>query len=210
MRDRHLFLFGGTPPFNKNLGKRFANLSLNEKGKVGIIFIEREGWREYMPKYTSVLEENGLKNFEYIPLSPSSTIGELETSTGIIICGGETELYRNLIVDTVVGKKIKEMYEKGIPVAGFSAGALITPEHCVIPPIDNSQNRTLFLKGLGLIHDCVVSVHYSTWNEEENLKRAIEVEKVSTGYGIDDNSGLYFHNEIFTEAEGNYFIFKRT
>lgn len=146
----------------------------------------------------------------YIPLSSTvdpSIIKELCTCTGIIICGGETELYREYIVETFLGKEIKKMYEQGIPVAGFSAGALISPAHCVIPPVDNSENKHLFLNGLGLIDDCVISVHYSKWNEEENLKTALSRLKVRTGYGIDDDAGLYFENELLKETQGAFYIF---
>ena len=44
----------------KILGREFANLSLNDSGKVAILFIEKDGWEEYMQKYKSVLEGNGL------------------------------------------------------------------------------------------------------------------------------------------------------
>jgi cyanophycinase len=164
LKNKHLFLFGGSPPFGNNLGKRFADFSVNDKGKVGILFIERDGWKEYMKKYTCVLEANGLMDFVYLPLSsnPSnSTIEELRSCTGLIICGGETELYQCFVVNTPIGKHIKEMYVQGVPVAGFSAGALISPTICVIPPIDNSKNKHLFLEGLGLLKDCVISVHFS-------------------------------------------------
>lgn len=210
MNTRHLFLFGGSPPFGKDLGSKFANLSLNDKGKVAILFIERAGWREYMPKYTSVLEGDGLSNFMYLPLSPhpADSLKELSSCTGIIIGGGETELYRNYIVETALGHQIKRMYEEGIPVAGFSAGALISPEHCVISPIDNSHNKHLFLKGLGLIKDCIIRVHYSKWNEEKNLQAALTRLPVNIGYGIDDEAGLYFENESLAETEGKFYTFK--
>lgn len=205
MKDTHLFLFGGSPPFGEELGKRFADLALNEKGKIAILFIERDGWEEYMPKYTRVLEKYGVKDFCYFPLShnPSmSSLEELKSSTGIIICGGDTVHYHSYIVDTEIGKYIKEKYTKGIPVAGFSAGALISPQHCVIPPIDNVEKKHLFLKGLGLIKDCVISVHYSKWNEEENLKKALAVTKAIVGYGIDDGVGMYMKNGKLCEIEG--------
>lgn len=161
-----------------------------------------------MPKYTSVIEENGIDEFVYLPLSPNPEVKTLEvltSCTGIIIGGGETELYRNYIVDTRIGKLIKELYQQGIPVAGFSAGALISPENCVIPPIDNSQNKHLFLKGLGLIKDCVISVHYTKWEEEENLKTALIKLNATIGYGIDDEAALYFVNESVFETEGGKF-----
>ena len=210
LKDRHLFLFGGSPPFGKILGREFANLSLNDNGKVAILFIEKDGWEEYMRKYKSVLEENGLVQFTYLPLSskPSkSTIEELISCTGIIICGGETELYHNYIVATLMAKHIREMYEQGVPVSGFSAGALICPKNCVIPPIDNTENMHLFLNGLGLIKNCCISVHFTKWDEEENLKTALARTQLSIGYGIDDEAGIYFKNETLSLTEGKIINF---
>jgi cyanophycinase len=99
MKFRHLFLFGGGPPFTHELGRKFANLASKEKNKVAILLIEREGWHKYMPKYKSVLEQHGLTNFLYLPLSqtPSKALLEqLASCSGIIIGGGETvsKLYR--------------------------------------------------------------------------------------------------------------------
>ncbi|WP_307786981.1 Type 1 glutamine amidotransferase-like domain-containing protein [Pseudogracilibacillus auburnensis] len=129
-------------------------------------------------------------------------IEQITSSTGIIICGGETEKYQEYIVETEIGQSIQKMYLSGIPVAGFSAGALISPAHCVIPPIDNSRQLHLYLKGLSLIKDCVISVHYSTWDEKENLKAAIKKTNVTTGYGLDDQTGVYFINENLSKTEG--------
>ncbi|WP_249872865.1 Type 1 glutamine amidotransferase-like domain-containing protein [Oceanobacillus saliphilus] len=203
MNSRHLFLFGGSPPFSKKLGKKFADIAIRGEGKVAILFLERDGWEKYMPKYTSVLKDNGIDEFVYLPLSPKpnyNTLKVLTSCTGIIIGGGETELYRSYIVDTRIGELIKELYQQGVPVAGFSAGALIIPANCVIPPIDNSQNKHLFLKGLGLIKDCVISVHYTKWEEEENLKAALIKLNATIGYGIDDEAALYFVNESVLET----------
>lgn len=205
MKNRHLFLFGGSPPFTNKLGKQFSEIALKFTGKVVILFLEREGWEKYMPKYTSVLENNGIDEFGYLPLrsKPNGRILEILASCkGIVICGGETELYRNYIVDTLIGKRIKDLYHQGVPIAGFSAGALISPSYCVIPPIDNLQNKQLFLEGLGLIKDCIISVHYTKWNEEENLKAALKKTNVPIGYGIDDEAAVYFKNESVKKIEG--------
>ncbi|TWT14563.1 Type 1 glutamine amidotransferase-like domain-containing protein [Planomicrobium sp. CPCC 101079] len=205
MGKRHLFLQGGSPPFEAQLAEQFSRLSLKEKGKVAILLVEREGWEKYLPQYTDILRENGVADFFCLLLksqTSSKDIEELRFCTGIIIGGGDTERYREYIVDTAIGPLIKERYEQGIPVAGFSAGALISPEVCVIPPIDNAKNEHLFLEGLGLLRDRVVSVHYTFWEEEDNLKKAIAKTGASGGYGIDDETGLYFENEQLASIEG--------
>ncbi|MFD1848463.1 Type 1 glutamine amidotransferase-like domain-containing protein [Oceanobacillus bengalensis] len=205
MTGKHLFLFGGSPPFTEKLGRKFSKLTRKQKGKVAILFLEREGWLAYMPKYTKELEKHGLKDFIYVALTPNPSkdmLEQLSTCTGIIIGGGDTERYRDFIVNTIVGARIQEMYEQGVPVAGFSAGALISPVHCVIPPVDNTRGEHLFLHGLGLVLDCVISVHFSKWGEEENLRKAVLKTNVSIGYGIDDDAGVYFENGKLTETEG--------
>ncbi|SDJ16308.1 cyanophycinase [Salimicrobium halophilum] len=201
--NRHIFLFGGSPPFSDYFAEKFAEVT--RKGKVAILFLERDGWEDYMSKYASVLEDNGINEFVYLPLGSEpegETLYVLSSCTGIIIGGGKTELYRRYIVDTEIGERIKRLYHQGVPVAGFSAGALIIPENCVIPPIDNSQNKHLFLQGLGLIEDCVVSVHYTEWKEEENLKAALRKLNLAIGYGIDDEAALHFVNEVVSETDG--------
>lgn len=128
MSTRHLFLFGGSPPFNKILEKKFAQLSLNDYGKIAILFIKRPGWEKYMKKYTEVLEANGVNQFNYIPLNANPTHAEvqnLKSCTGMIICGGETELYQRYLVGTIFGEEIILIYLRGVPLAGFSAGALV-------------------------------------------------------------------------------------
>lgn len=141
----------------------------------------------------------------YLALTPQpsrTAIEQLLGCHGIVICGGDTERYRSHIVDSVLGSVIQDMYGKGVPVAGFSAGALISPADCVIPAIDNASNTNLFLQGLGLLRDAVVSVHYTQWSEEENLKAAVLRTGVSIGYGLDDGTGVYFMNEELVQTEG--------
>ncbi|SHG65402.1 Type 1 glutamine amidotransferase-like domain-containing protein [Ornithinibacillus halophilus] len=199
---KHLFLYGGSPPFTNRLGETYANL-VKRKGKVSILFIERPGWEQYMEKYTSVLKLNGIDQFSYMPINTNNTsVEEISESAGIIICGGNTVEYHKYIVGTEIGNGIQQLYNKGIPVAGFSAGALISPTKCVISPIDNSENEQLFYNGLGLVNGCVICVHFSKWKEKNNLKIAVEKTGVSTGYGIDDSVGIYFKNEVLADVEG--------
>ncbi|MEH7385269.1 Type 1 glutamine amidotransferase-like domain-containing protein [Bacillus sp. JJ1521] len=205
MSETHLFLFGGGPPFNSTLGERFADLAGNQATRIAILFLERPGWQDYMPSYTKVLEDNGVHDFYYFALSDNPNqqqLDQLEKCTGIIIGGGVTELYRDYIVDTPVGDIIRKRYNESVPVAGFSAGTLVSCEHCVISPEDTMQQEQLYLKGLGLIKNCVISAHFSEWDEEDNLLKAVSKLNVP-GYGIDENSGIYFKNGQLVGHEGS-------
>lgn len=203
--DKHLFLFGGGPPFSSNMAKTFVKEVSRENMPVSILFIERDGWEQYIPKYTQELEKLGINKFNYLPL-PSmpvkKVIEHIKNSSGIIIGGGDTNAYADYIVETAISTAIKERYESGIPVAGFSAGALITPKHCIISFRDNEQSEFQQRNGLGLVSDIVIAVHFTEWNEEAHLKKAVNLFPEYINYGIDEETGMYFLNEDLKDIEG--------
>ena len=202
----HLFLFGGSPPFTLKMAKQFVKLTSKVNSPVSILVVERDGWEKYMPKYIKVLEELGLNKFTYLPL-PSTPIEQvirsIKNSSGIIIGGGNTNLYADYIVETDISKSIIESYKSGIPVAGFSAGALISPERCLISPKDNITCEFQQRKGLGLISNTVIAVHFSQWNDKEHLRNAVSMFKNHFNFGIDEGTGIYFLNGCVEATEGN-------
>ncbi|WP_312094302.1 Type 1 glutamine amidotransferase-like domain-containing protein [Niallia sp.] len=203
--DRHLFLFGGGPPFTSTMAREFSQLATVRKGKVSLLILDRTNWKEYMTKYTNLLKEFGFTEFQYIPLPTvpvEEAIQHLSNSSGIIIGGGNTELYAKYIVDTTISKTIKKQFVAGVPIAGFSAGALISMENCVISAKDNDAKVIKFRKGLGLIKDTVIAVHYSEWMDESHLRTAVKTLKPIYNFGIDEGTGMYFCNNKLIETEG--------
>lgn len=204
--NTHLFLFGGAPPFTTKMAKNFVKIASRSDGPVSILFIEREGWEKYMSRYTCELEDFGLKDFDYLPL-PSTPIEKvqncLRNSSGIMIGGGNTNVYADYIVETPISTVIQEKYEEGTPIAGFSAGALISPEICIISAKDNDQNVFQSRKGLGLLSDVSIAVHFSQWNDEAHLRHAVKQFKHLYNYGIDENTGVYLRNGQIEATEGD-------
>ncbi|WP_096153298.1 MULTISPECIES: Type 1 glutamine amidotransferase-like domain-containing protein [Bacillus] len=204
--NRHLFLFGGGPPFSLKFAERFVHLVKEKEGPVSILCLEREGWKDYMPKYTQALEEYGFADFRYIPL-PTTPVRDvihcLSESAGIIIGGGDTNRYADYIVDSPISDTIRNLYKHGVPVAGFSAGALISPKLCVISPKDNIQKEFQERKGLGLIDNVLIAVHFSEWADEDHLQNAASKLSGYDFYGIDEKNGMYCLNEHIKELDGN-------
>lgn len=205
--DKHLFLFGGGSPFTKKFALRFVKLS--SPGKIVLIYLD--GGEVVIPRYTQLLKELGHENFSYISL-PSTPIGgamqTIQESSGIIICGGDSIAYAENIVDTPISKSVQSAYYNGIPVAGFSAGALISPEICVISSRDSGLDYYQKRKGLGLIRDTLIAVHFSQWNEQAHLEQIITDISTTYNFGIDENSGLYFHNGCLQEIDGSVYSIK--
>ncbi len=183
-------------------------LSLTGEGSIVVLYIEREtmGISEYQDIYTNVfLDLDSSVSFTFIPLKESFDEGELDLiqkAGGVIIGGGDTTQYQKNVVETELYSIIKSLYAKGVPVAGFSAGALIMPELCVISAKDNEQHKVIYKKGLGLLKDCIIAVHLLRWNDEQHLIKSVKSAEVQLGYGIDDSSGIYLENGQLIESEG--------
>lgn len=203
--ERHLFLFGSGPPFTKKLAARYASLAGGKSATVALLYEENGNIERDQSLYTEDLKKQGVDNFLFLPLKEDpdqKMIEELKTCTAIIVGGGNTEKYQQTIVDTAWGEVIQSHYQAGRPVAGFSAGALISPKHCVISPKDNPTGSQLYKKGLGLLSEQVISVHFDTWEEEFSLKIAMKKTNTNYGYGIDEGTGIYFINEKVEETDG--------
>ena len=169
--NRHLFAFGSGPPFTDNLAVKY--IKLTKSGPISIILVEREGWQSYMPNYTNRLKTYHSGRFSYIPLPTIQevrAVKQIKASGGIVICGGDTARYADYIADTTIGTAIKEVYEQGVPVAGFSAGALISPQICSISASDTIQKFSVDRQGIGLLENICFAVHFSEWNEESHLR----------------------------------------
>ena len=203
--DQHLFLFGGGPPFTAEMAERFSDLCKESTAPVAIVCVDQGSWEQYMPSYTEALEKSDVRDFHFLPLptTPVKKVVEcLKESSGIIICGGNTNLYADNIVETIIGNVIIERFKQGIPVAGFSAGALISPELCLLAPSEPGESDIRVRKGLGLISNLLLSVHFSESNEESHLRNAVRQYPHYVNYGIDEDTCMYFKNGQLEEMEG--------
>ncbi|ETT53446.1 Type 1 glutamine amidotransferase-like domain-containing protein [Paenibacillus sp. FSL P4-0338] len=203
--DKHLFLNGGGPPFTRGLARRFVSTMTAATEPVAVLFEEGEDWPDYMAACMQPLADAGIAEFCYLPLKSTevnTAIECLRACGGIVIGGGDTDLYADLIVDTPIAEVIRQRYESGIPVAGFSAGALISPERCVISAKDNESRQFKHRKGLNLIPDLLLSVHFTQWDEEEHLRTAVRTLGELPNYGIDEETGIYLLNGQPEEIEG--------
>lgn len=122
----HLFLFGGGPPFTETFIRLFKKVMKNETCVV--LVIDRPGINQYKMNYVEGLNSVGVEcRFLTLP-SLQNVCAQLAECGGIVIGGGDTENYIAEVVHTPIGKGIQEQFKKGIPVAGFSAGAIIAME----------------------------------------------------------------------------------
>ena len=204
---RTCYLFGANPSIME-ASRDFAEKAGGEAAHIALLILRREGWEEYLPRYTKIWKDIGVKNISIIlpdekgNLDQQSTLAILDKATGIFIGSGDSEKYYHYYGTGEIRSKIRDRYFSGVPVAGCSAGALLIPETCILSPNDTKEGKPKVHEGLGLLKNLAVSVHFSEWNDRPYIEKAMRELSISKGYGIDEEACVLFENETFSQSFG--------
>ena len=204
---RLLFLLGGSAAFDVT-AEAFVPVAGGRDATIALLLQGGEGWEEYLPEYTQPWLRRGVTRYHTIVPGKDGTLdlcaasASLRDATGIFIGGGHTPTYHRLYTTEPIRTLIRSSYERGIPIAGVSAGALIAPEICAIPPEDTGDNSVRILSGLGLISDVIIGVHFTELNALPGVLEAMAKTQTPTGWGIDEAACALFEDGRFKRALG--------
>ena len=117
---------------------------------------------------------------------------KFEKADLIYVGGGDTVFMLDSWRETGLLSLIKEAYERGVIVAGLSAGAICWFEDIYTDSLktENGDEYAMF-KGLGWVKG-VVSPHYNTRATQFD---AIVKDNFACAYGIEDNAAILIENE---------------
>lgn len=166
------------------------------------------GWEKWVPEYTEPWIRRGVSRYYPIVPDENGTLdldtvsAKLREATGIFIGGGHTPTYHRLYATEPIRSVLRESYHKGVPIAGVSAGALIAPEICVLPPDETNDGSLQIAAGLGLVSDLIVGVHFTELNALPSVLEAMARTKTRSGWGIDEPACAVFEDGQFKGALG--------
>jgi len=204
---RLLFLLGGSAAFDVT-AEAFVPAAGGRDATIVLLLQGGKGWEKYLSEYTRPWTRRGVTR--YCPIVPGedgtldldAASAKLREATGIFIGGGHTPTYHHLYATEPIRTLIRSSYQRGIPVAGVSAGALIAPEICVIPPEDTGDDSVRILPGLGLISDVIIGVHFTELNALPGVLEAMAKTRTPTGWGIDEAACALFEDGRFKRSLG--------
>jgi len=205
--QRLLFLLGDETAFDA-AAEEFVPAAGGRDAAIALLLQGGEDWQEYVPRYTQPWIERGVRR--HYPIAPDEK-GELDLNavsstlheaTGVFIGGGHTPTYHKLYAQGPVGDVIRERWQHGIPVAGVSAGAMITLETCVLTPDETQDGSYRPVAGLGLITDVLIEVHFTEHNALPRLLDAMALTRTGHALGIDEPACAVFEDGSFQGALG--------
>jgi len=204
---RLLFLLGGSAAFDV-VAEEFVPAAGGCDATIALLMQGGVGWEKYVPEYTQPWIRRGVSRCYPIAPDENGTLdldaasAKLREATGIFIGGGHTPTYHRLYATEPMRGIIRESYGKGVPIAGVSAGALIAPEVCVLPPDETDDGSLQIVAGLGLVSDLVVGVHFTEWNAMPSVLEEMARTRTRAGWGIDEPAGAVFEDGQFKGTLG--------
>jgi cyanophycinase len=124
----------------------------------------------------------------------------LDGVTGIFMTGGNQLKLSAVVNGTGFGEAIRAAHQRGVTVAGTSAGASIQSSHMVAFGPGGStpkQRMTQLAAGLGLVRNCVIDQHFGQRNRYGRLLMLVAQSPSLLGIGIDEDTAA-----VITEEDG--------
>jgi cyanophycinase len=118
-------------------------------------------------------------------------VAELEKATGVFMTGGNQLKLSAVVCGTPFGDALVAAHERGVVVAGTSAGASIQSSHMVAfggPGSTPKQRMTQVAAGLGLLSSSVIDQHFDQRNRYGRLLMIVSQSPSLLGIGVDEDT----------------------
>ncbi len=118
-------------------------------------------------------------------------VKQLGDVSGIFMTGGNQLKLSAIVCGTPLGDEIVAAHERGVVVAGTSAGASIQSSHMVAfggPGSTPKQRMTQVAAGLGLLSSSVIDQHFDQRNRYGRLMMIVAQSPQLLGIGVDEDT----------------------
>ena len=118
----------------------------------------------------------------------------LDDATGVFFTGGDQMKITSQIGDTLIFRRLQEIYEEGGLIAGTSAGAAVMSETMLVAGGDEHSHviggSVRMAPGLGLIGDVIIDQHFMERGRLGRLLGAVAQNPKNLGIGIDEQTAI--------------------
>ncbi|AHF05709.1 cyanophycinase [Desulfitobacterium metallireducens] len=131
-----------------------------------------------------------------------SIVRELQKSSGVFFTGGDQLRITGMIGGTLLGKALHQLYERGVIIAGTSAGASVMSDTMIVGGEAGTPKKdTLTMApGLGLLRSVVIDQHFAQRGRIGRLLMAVSQNPYVLGVGIDEDTSILVH------SDGRFFV----
>jgi cyanophycinase len=168
----------------------------------------RETWEDYRKIFTKL----GVKKVEWLDVRvreegfKEEVVRILDGATVVFFTGGDQLKITSQLGDSLVYRRIEEIYEQGGTIAGTSAGASVMSETMLISGDGDESHKVNTVlgmaPGLGFIRNVVIDQHFAQRGRLGRLLGAITQNPRTLGIGLDENTAIILDDNEGLEVVG--------
>ena len=190
---------------------RFVELAGGSDARIVVIATASTFGQRANDRYAELFSELGAG--EVAGLSPLSrqeandpaTSGRVTEATGVFLTGGNQLRLVSVVGGTRLEDALASAHDRGVVVAGTSAGASAVAAHMVAfgRSGDSPKHRMIHLSaGLGLVEGVVVDQHFEQRGRWGRLLAAVALSPRLLGIGLDEDTAAIIHPDRTLEVLG--------
>ncbi len=202
-----VYLIGGgwiEAAFPHTYGRFAASVRGNGGLRIACVLLDGAERDAYFARFAAALSAVGVVDVYPVFVSRNRPLRatDLDDAAGVLIGGGLTPAYHDAIVPAA-GSWLPSLLDRGVPYAGFSAGAMIAPAGSIVggwklrraatdlaicsEDVGEDEEYLDVRTGLGLV-PFAVDVHASQFGTLTRLLHAVRAGLVAEGWAIDEDT----------------------
>jgi cyanophycinase len=202
----------GDRPILELLAKRVGS------GKLVVATLASEEPEEQWKEYQKTFHELGVERIEQLDVRRREELLEnprlemLDDATVLFFAGGDQMKITSRFGGTPMCDRLRDMYEKGVTVAGTSSGASVMTEVMMAAGEADESNKVggslRLAPGLGLLSGVIIDQHFAERGRMGRLLGAVAQNPRILGIGIDEDTAMVFqgHTEAAVIGSGAVYI----
>ncbi|PLR82117.1 cyanophycinase [Bacillus canaveralius] len=186
--------------------RKFAELAGKGRGAVGILPTASEIPEQVSADYIEAFKNLGIHDIKVLEVdsrekADSDQIAAMVSGlSALFITGGNQSRLTEFIAGTKLFDALKEARQRGMVLAGTSAGASIMGSDMIASAKTKENDKGLKIemgKGFGFLENFLIDQHFSQRARFGRLLGAIAENPELVGIGIDENTAILINGSVF-------------
>ncbi len=181
------------------------------ESKIMVLTTATQKPEEVGKEYRNVFSRLGVKSIDVLNVdtrtdaNSDSVAQKISSAAGVFFTGGDQLRITSILGGTKTAKVLMDMYKKGIPIIGTSAGASVMSSVMIVDGNGNSAARKCTLgmsPGLGFIEQVIIDQHFEQRGRLGRLLIGVAQNPSVLGIGIDEDTSIKVYSNASFEVIG--------
>ena len=206
--EGRLMAIGGAEDRENDCGilKEFLRLAKGPKARIVVMTVATDLVEEVGMEYTNAFKRLGVDDVQIVDVSSredaqsGAGVKAVEEATGIFFTGGDQLHITALMGGSKLHQALFQNFQKGVVVAGTSAGASMMGNSMIISGDRNETprfGRVEIGPGMDFMIGAIIDTHFSQRGRIGRLLTAVAHFPQDLGIGVDENTALVITDHHF-------------